>query len=345
MINMNRRHYLFLGLILLLFFVFNFLVYNTTFDFELEKNKTDKILKNSLVEKEYPSVLNFGDVMFDRGVRNIMENRERDPFEYVKKDLRLIKNYDVFIVNLEGPIVEMNRNECQAKAYNFQFASTTPNLLKSIGINMVNIANNHTYDCYKVGFNKTKEYLDNAGINYIGDNVLERSYVTRVIKGKVITFVGIDETVAQIPVSSFYPLINELNEASDYVVVNIHWGTEYELEKTERQMSIAHALVDNGADVVFGHHPHVIEPIEIYKNKVIFYSLGNFVFDQDFGETTKGLGAGVEFREDKNIFTLFPFNIKIFIPEFIKNEEVLVFCEKYLYDIEHRGCVFEVKNF
>lgn len=336
---MTKKNYLSLGLLFILFFVFSAFLYPKFFDI---KNNFIKMTKKEV--KKDLSVLNFGDVMFDRGVRNIMENRGRDPFEYIKKDLNFIQGYDVFIVNLEGPIVEMDRDKCQTKAYNFQFASTTPNLLKSVGINMVNIANNHNYDCYKMGFDKTKEYLDNAGIDYIGDNVLENSFITRVIKGKVVTFVGIDETVAQIPISKFYSLINKLNKTSDYIVVNIHWGTEYELGKTERQVSIAHALVDNGADVIFGHHPHVVEPFEIYKNKVIFYSLGNFVFDQDFGNTTVGLGVGVEFREEKNIFTLFPFNIKVFAPELMKNEEKSAFCKEYLKSTNHKDCHFYVTN-
>ncbi len=336
---MTKKHYLLLGVLLILFFAFNVFVYTRPFDI---KDNFVKIPKKEV--KNYPSVLNFGDVMFDRGVRNIVENRGRDPFEYVKKDLKLVQGYDVFIVNLEGPIVEMNRKECQAKAYNFQFASTTPNLLKSVGINMVNIANNHSYDCYKTGFTKTKEYLNSAGIDYIGDNFLEKSYITKVIKGKVITFIGIDETVAQIPVSDFYPLINELNKASDYVIVNIHWGTEYELGKTEKQMAIAHALIDNGADVIFGHHPHVLEPVEIYKGKVIFYSLGNFVFDQDFGDTTVGLGASVEFEENKSVFNIFPFNIKVFAPEFMMGESRDLFCDNYLKNLEHDSCRFYVNN-
>ncbi len=336
---MNKKHYLLLGVLLILFFAFNIFVYTRPFDIETDFIKiTKKEIKN------YPSVLNFGDVMFDRGVRNIMENRGRDPFEYFKKDLKLIGGYDVFIVNLEGPIVEMDKSKCQTKAYNFQFASTTPSLLKSVGINMVNIANNHNYDCYKTGFDKTKEYLYTAGIDYIGDNLLEKSFVTKVIKGKVITFIGIDETVAQIPVSKFYPLINELSKASDYIVVNIHWGTEYELGKTESQVAIAHALVDNGADVIFGHHPHVVEPFEIYKNKVIFYSLGNFVFDQNFGDTMVGLGVGVEFEGERNKFTIFPFNIKIFAPELMSGEEKGVFCEKYLKSVGHDECSFYVTN-
>ncbi len=293
-------------------------------------------------EKLYPSVLNFGDVMFDRGVRNIIENRGRDPLEYIKKDLNLLKGYDVFVVNLEGPIVTMDRGLCQQKAYNFQFASDTPDRLKSIGVNMVTIANNHTYDCLKVGFESTKQNLIKAGIEYMGDSDVEKSYVVKEIDGKKIAFVGIDETVQTISLSEFYPLIKKLDAENDLVVVNIHWGTEYKLTSNENQKAIARRLVDSGADVIFGHHPHVIEEVEVYKGRAIFYSLGNFVFDQNFGDTTVGLGVGVEFREDKTVFKLFPFNIKIFAPDLMKGQERENFCVKYLSGLKNKNCSFSI---
>lgn len=292
--------------------------------------------------KEYPSVLNFGDVMFDRGVRNIIENRGRDPFEYIKKDLSLISDYDMTIANLEGPIVVMPREECQSKAYNFQFAPATVDILKSIGVNMVTIANNHSYDCYRVGFESTKKYLSEAGIEYIGDSNYEKSFVVKEIDGKKIVFVGLDETVQAIPLSGFYNLVNKLKLENDYVVVNIHWGLEYELVESENQRIIAHKLIDSGADIIFGHHPHVIQPMEVYKGKAIFYSLGNFVFDQNFGDTKKGLGVGVEFQGDKMVFTLFPFNMKLFAPDFMKEQEKEDFCKTFLNKIIHNKCTFEL---
>lgn len=341
-----KKYYLLLCVLLVVFFSFNFFIYTRTYNITFEKI--------SLLKKEKPketiSVLNFGDVMFDRGVRNIMENRGRDPFEYIKKDLELIKSFDIVIANLEGPIVEMDRKLCQQKNYNFQFASTTTRILKSVGINIVNLANNHTYDCLRFGYESTKKYLTEAGIDYTGDRELEKSFVIKVIRGKRIAFVGMDETTPLIPVSDFYSLVKQLKSENDYVVVNIHWGTEYSLLETDTQRYIAHNLIDNGADVIFGHHPHVIESIEVYKGKVIFYSLGNFVFDQNFGDTTIGFGAGVKFLDDsstsspqrKTIFTIFPYNIKMFAPDFLKDDEKNQFCQKYLKDLAHTGCVFEI---
>jgi poly-gamma-glutamate synthesis protein (capsule biosynthesis protein) len=294
-----------------------------------------------LVIEKYPRVLNFGDVMFDRGVRNIIEKRERDPFEYIKKDKEIIQTYDVVIANLEGPIIETDRSLCQQKAYNFQFASDTPARLKSVGITMVNIANNHSNDCLHAGYVSTRKYLDEAGIPYIGDKNLDTSFVVKEIDGKKIAFVGIDATVEPIPIKDFYPLIKKLKSEYDYVVVNIHWGTEYLLTADKNQTYIAHALVDNGADVIFGHHPHVIEPVEVYKGKTIFYSLGNFVFDQIGVEETRGLGVGVEFRSGTNVFALFPYQIKSFAPDFLTGDEKELFCSVFLKNIVHNGCEFD----
>lgn len=197
---MNKVWIVYLGVVI---------VFCTIF-FVLKKDSTITFEAPDFFTADTVSVLNFGDVMFDRGVRNIMENRGRDPFEHIKKDLKTIQGFDVVIANLEGPIVEMSRAQCQQKAYNFQFASTTPALLKSIGITMVTIANNHSYDCYRQGFLSTKKYLENAGIDYIGDNDLEKSYVIKTIHEKKVAFVGMDQTISPLYVSNFYPLVKRL---------------------------------------------------------------------------------------------------------------------------------------
>lgn len=288
------------------------------------------------------SIVNFGDVMFDRGVRNIIENRGRDPFEYFKKDLNLFGDYDVFLVNLEGPIVEMDRSLCQQKAYNFQFATNTPKKLKEVGVNMVNIANNHSYDCFKSGFEATKRYLQESDIAFMGDDSLESSFIVKEIDGKRVAFVGIDETVQIVPLSGFYSLVKRLDAENDLVIVNIHWGKEYELQNDINQQSTAHKLIDSGVDVIFGHHPHVVQNLEVYKDKTIFYSLGNFVFDQNFGDTTIGLGVGAKFKENKTEFELFPFNIKVFAPDLMNGQEKLSFCSEFLKNVKHNNCEFDI---
>ncbi|MFA7216691.1 MAG: CapA family protein [Candidatus Paceibacterota bacterium] len=323
--------------VILLVFVFVlFFTFKNTEKFSFED------LEIPLVRENKVSILAFGDTMFDRGVRNIIENRGRDPFEYIKKDLSLFSDYDIIKVNLEGPIIEIDRSLCQQKLYNFQFASTTPNILKSIGVNMVSIANNHSYDCLLEGFESTKNYLSQPQIDFVGGRTLEDSFIVKNINNKKVAFVGIDETTAPVSVSSFYPLVSRLDTENDFVVVFIHWGKEYELVEDISQKNIAYKLIDNGADLIIGHHPHVIQPLEIYKNKAVFYSLGNFVFDQNFGDTTKGLGVGAVLGESKDVFTLYPLNLKIFAPDLMKDTEREEFCKNFLKNIKSTDCTFEI---
>jgi poly-gamma-glutamate synthesis protein (capsule biosynthesis protein) len=91
--------------------------------------------------------------------------------------------------------------------------------------------------------------------------------------------------------------VRRMKKSADFVVVSVHWGQEYMRFPDSSQVDRAHALVDAGADVVFGHHPHVLQPVECYKGALIFYSLGNFVFDQEGEKETESMIATVSLRK------------------------------------------------
>jgi poly-gamma-glutamate synthesis protein (capsule biosynthesis protein) len=94
-------------------------------------------------------------------------------------------------------------------------------------------------------------------------------------------------------------IIADLNGRTDLIIVNIHWGVEYEHVFNKTQQDLARDLIDSGADIIIGHHPHVVQGLEIYKNKPIFYSLGNFIFDQDFSrDTQEELAVEINFNPD-----------------------------------------------
>ena len=112
--------------------------------------------------------------------------------------------------------------------------------------------------------------------------------------------------------------------------MHIHWGFEYDTKPSSRQREIAHKLVDSGADVVIGHHPHVVQPIEIYKGKAIFYSLGNFIFDQNTKETKRGFGVGTVYRDGRMEYYLFPYTIKSFQPTTMPHDAMKEFCDAML---------------
>jgi len=122
--------------------------------------------------------------------------------------------------------------------------------------------------------------------------------------------------------------IKKIKQEVDFVVAYTHWGAEYKTIFSRGQQKMAHELIDAGADLVLGSHPHVVQPIEVYKNKAIFYSLGNFLFDQTFSrETMSGLGVGAVFGEKKIEYYLFPTeidkNFQIILPDQAKSSNIL----------------------
>lgn len=302
-------------------------------------------IKGKPVMSENVSILNFGDMMFDRGVRAYTQ-KGKDPFEFIRgTEGNFLKGVDFIIGNLEGPIIETPRAECQNKELTFQFASTTNRLLYAANFDLVNLANNHSFDCYQVGIDSTQKYLGNYSMGYFGNRTLETSYVIKKVHDKNIAFVGIDQTTQPVPVENFYPLVKKLKSENDYVVINIHWGYEYDTLQSKIQEDIAHNLIDNGADVIFGHHPHVIQPVEIYKGKAVFYSLGNLIFDQQTPDTNQGIGAGLVFGDDKTNFYIFPYKISNTQPKFLPYKDAVNFCAEYLKNIGSKnGCSFDLTS-
>jgi len=283
------------------------------------------------------SILFLGDVMLGRNVgKHIKEGI--DPFFYTQQ---ITKNYDIVSANLEGPIT--NTVTCQKKAYSFKFNPNTATILADNNMGVVSLANNHSFDCYSKGLNDTKKYLTENQIGYFGGGKTEESFLIREINNYKVAFVGVDLSIGEITIQSFYPLIEKLDKENDFVVVNIHWGNEYELNYSTTQQIIGHTLIDKGTDIVVGHHPHVIQPVEIYKNKPIFYSLGNFIFDQFDELTTKGIAVEV-ILDKKSITTarMLPYQRTGIQPIFFTQDRTEIFCNNFLQHISSRKkCSFE----
>jgi poly-gamma-glutamate synthesis protein (capsule biosynthesis protein) len=276
------------------------------------------------------SFLNFGDAMFGRNVGEKIK-KGLDPFLFIRgpQNTRLFfQGLDFITLNLEGPITE--NEKCQKKAYSFRFATTTGQLLKENGIFLVNLANNHSFDCYQTGLNDTKKFLTNSNVSYMGGGDLEKSYTEKHAGGKKIAFIGIDLSINSNFDLAYLELIKKLKKRNDYVVVNIHWGVEYNKEATKTQKDVGHKIIDAGADAIIGHHPHVIEPLEIYKGKPIFYSLGNFIFDQIGYEENRGIGAGIIFKNSSTTVQIFPYEITNHQPKLLLPEEAERFCGNFL---------------
>ncbi len=253
------------------------------------------------------SILAVGDVMLGRGVSEALDEGV-DLFERFRAvEGNFLKGFDIFIANLEGPITDAE--DCQDKDITFAFDPSVAKVLKENALTHVNLANNHTLDCGPEGLTDTKRYLDESGIKYVGGGTLAESTRTEVVAGKRIATLGIDRTTAPLTSDIVYSHIRSLDQTNDYVVVEIHWGIEYDSTESTSQKEFAHGLIDSGADAVIGHHPHVAQPIEFYHGKPIFYSLGNFIFDQIGKEVNTGIAAGVVFKEKGTEVFVFPYTI------------------------------------
>lgn len=255
------------------------------------------------------SLLVFGDLMLDRYVRSAVQtNGQNFPFLKIEK---VLGGNDLVLANLEGSFTDFSPKPLDPDNMIFTFDPKLVPFLGGIGFNLFSLANNHTLNFGEVGLSQSKRYLTRNRIDYFGDpkNESEISIVED-IKGLKIGFVGYNESGS----AGFNRVIEETKKIkgeTDFTIVYAHWGVEYQTQFSQKQQQEARKVVDAGADLIIGSHPHVIQPIELYKNKLIFYSLGNFLFDQTFSQKTQqGLGIKLVFSQSQIACSLFPIQTK-----------------------------------
>jgi predicted class III extradiol MEMO1 family dioxygenase len=265
--------------------------------------------------QDTPSILFLGDVMLDRTVRTRMSKAKTEgyPFDLIKgEERRFFEGQDFVVANLEGPVTPTRRPP--VKEIDFAFDPSVVPLLKNIGIDAVCQANNHDLDQGRAGAEESKALLEKGGIAAFGDQVKDDAASAMAIlesRGKKIALLGFNDSDRPVNREIASQTIKEAKSKADFVVVTVHWGNEYQAEPNARQSSLAHWFVDEGVDAVIGGHPHWMQSVEVYKNRVIAYSLGNFVFDQDWSaETREGLAAGLVLAPDSTQLYLYPVHIE-----------------------------------
>jgi poly-gamma-glutamate synthesis protein (capsule biosynthesis protein) len=230
-----------------------------------------------------------GDIMLGRYVETVMNRHgEMYPFTFLS-DFNL--DQDVIIGNLEGPIPETHTKTADFTT-NFSFKKSVAPLLKQVGFTHITLANNHTVDKGEPAFWNTKKTLEEVGIQVFGNprSTAKEFVKLEEINGTEIGLIGLNEAVSSyFDKEAAVQLIDELERINPdrFLIVNIHWGTEYQNTSNKKQKELARSFVNAGADLIIGHHPHVVQEVEVYKNKLIFYSLGNFIFDQYFSKETQ----------------------------------------------------------
>ncbi|MFA7653631.1 MAG: CapA family protein [Candidatus Magasanikbacteria bacterium] len=240
----------------------------------------------------------FGDMMLDRNVKKQIDKNGADWIfqKLYDETSSTLFTSNIVHANLEGPFADKRRSTTKEIAFRFDPA-LIPTLQK-YNFNIFTVANNHSLDMGSAGLKESAQNLAAAGIDFYGDGygISDEAIKIKEINGIKLAFVGLNDTYFRLENKKIEAIVKKAVEQSDKVIVNIHWGEEYKTISNIRQRAIAHLMIDAGADVIIGHHPHVVQEMEIYKNRPIFYSLGNFVFDQYFSkETQQGLAIELSF--------------------------------------------------
>lgn len=249
-------------------------------------------------------VLFLGDIFLGRRVETYMDRYGADfPYRRVS-----FASTTVVVGNFEAPSPREHRHTPDL-TFRFSVDQAYLPALRAAGVSYAGLANNHAYDAGPQGFVETREALARAGIVPFGDHTLsQESSVTIPLSGGTVAVVGVYAVDQNPPLAELATLVAQLEETSDVQVAYVHWGAEYTPERTASTARLAALLADIGFDAIIGHHPHVVQDIELINGVPVFYSLGNFIFDQFFSlEVERGLGVGLSFEGGALTFTLTPY--------------------------------------
>lgn len=266
----------------------------------------------------------------------------------------LLGQADITLGNLESPLtnshqVTAGKNPQSIRAsrdFVFRSDPSTAQKLTYLGLNIFNLANNHIMDYGKKGLTDTLKTLDSQNLSYFGAgaNILEgRKPLFLDCRGIRVAFLGYSEvsplyasaTSTQPGIASLdYPtternhqmLKNDISKArkkgAKIILISLHWGTELATQPDPYQKDFARYLIDQGADIIIGHHPHVLQPIELYKGKIIAYSLGNFIFWSGSPLTEKTEILKIALEKDngqwRQSYQIIPMTIRGGLPRLMK---------------------------
>ena len=290
-----------------------------SFVFWQEKFQTASVvlpLKQSIEEESAGTLLFVGDIMLNRGVEwYIRQNGENWKWPFLRIADTLQKA-DLAFGNLESVISDKGEN--LGSIFSFRAKPESVEGLLFAGFDVLSVANNHSLDYGIEAFTDSMERMRHSGIATVGGGITKEGAHTPVmkdIKGTKIGFLGYTNLgsplwqagnapgvawVDQYTIGEFQDTIRTTKQQSDILIVSVHFGEEYQTQPSETQKLIAKSAIDAGADIVIGHHTHVVQPVEQYKKGWIAWSLGNFVFDQGFSpETMQGLVLEVVVQDKK----------------------------------------------
>ncbi|MBM7631626.1 CapA family protein [Geomicrobium sediminis] len=260
-----------------------------------------------------------GDMMLGRYVSNVIDHRGGDFLLHYAQPY--FDEADYVTGNLENPLLIDGHDYVPAdKEIHLEAPAETVQILENAGFSTVNIANNHILDYGQQGLYDTLDVLDRSSVNAVGQ-VQNPAIDYQQINGITVATIGFNDVyygggqegvLSATPSESleYIKAAKSGEDAADLVIAHVHAGVEYTSTPTERQEQLMKAYVDAGADIVIGHHPHVLQSVETYNDGIIFYSLGNFIFDQGWTRTRDTALAQYHLYEDGRAeIELVPFRV------------------------------------
>ncbi|MFJ7744506.1 CapA family protein [Peribacillus sp. NPDC097295] len=273
-----------------------------------------------------------GDIMMGRYVAEVTDNHG---FDYLFRYMKPYFNASDYVSgNYEHPALakDVSKYEEADTAIRLNSYGNGIEAVKNAGFSVMTLANNHMMDFEEQGLVDTINQFESNDMDYVGvgSNITKakENINYQDIKGVRVATLGFTDVYGKNAVAKnnqagllnsnpdlLFEMIGNAKDAkkgnADLVVVNMHWGQEYATSATGRQTELAKAVIDAGADIIIGHHPHVVQSFDVYKDGIIFYSLGNFVFDQGWTRTKDSAMVQYHLTEDgKATVDVLPLQIK-----------------------------------
>lgn len=283
------------------------------------------------------TLITTGDVMAGRSVNFKIHSYNNFLYPW-EKTASFLQSADLALINLESPLVK----NCPLTNSGMIFCGSEQFLqgLLFARINIVNLSNNHIFNWGEENALFTQQLL---GANHILTSGYPKDSVSfKEIKNKKFAFLGYNLLDSFLE-KDIIKAVNQASLQADFVVVSLHWGVEYQAYPENWQQQLGRSLIDAGAQLIVGNHPHWHQPIEVYKQGLIIYSHGNFIFDQEWSKETKtGFAAKHIFYENRLVDSqIFPVLISDYCqPSLLEKEEK----EKFLTDLKEKSFFWQKKE-
>jgi len=241
--------------------------------------------------------MSFSDLLFCQGYGVRSTIKQTGPDFLFSKIKSILSSSDIVFGNLETVLSNIGEEKNSLLSVDMRGDPECVKALRRAGFTVLNLANNHSMQHGSIPFLETVKLLNESGIEQIGvkeaTNDWHSSPVIKELRGMKIGFIGYSYEPDRYHPAPLYAQgcdqmilkdILKLKQCVDFLVLSVHWGLESIQRPSVITINRAHSFIDAGADIIVGHHPHVLQGIERYKGKIIAYSLGNFIFDMNWAD-------------------------------------------------------------